>query len=55
MTNYTISYLLYKKVPMMQNLKTGEWLKVKITKTGKFFRANGKIISRQFAETIILA
>ena len=46
-----LNYLLQKRVPMMRQTigeNTG-WFKVRITKTGKFFRANGKIISRNAA------
>lgn len=45
MTVDMFKYLMSKKVPMVKNMTTNEWHKIFITKKGKFFRANGKIIS----------
>lgn len=46
-------YLYEKKVPMMQNLETGLFFAIRITKKGKFFRANGKIIQTQIAMELL--
>lgn len=55
--NSLVEYLNEKKVPFLVKLDSNNnpvsLMGVKITKEGKFFRANGKIISRQFADLLI--
>ena len=55
--NTLVEYLNEKKVPFLVKLDSDNnpvsLMGVKITKEGKFFRANGKIISRQFADLLI--
>ena len=55
--NSLVEYLNEKKVPFLVKLDFNNnpisLIGVKVTKEGKFFKANGKIISRQFAELLI--
>ena len=46
-----LDYLIQKKVPM-QNLQTGEFAPLKLTKKGKFFYVNNKIIQAQIASKL---
>ena len=48
---YIIRYLLSKKVPMIRKNET-EWFSVRLTKKDRFYRANGKIISKGMAAAI---
>jgi hypothetical protein len=55
--HYIANYLISKKVPLMiktdyQNNKEKSFM-VNITKKDRFFRANGKIISSQFAKALL--
>ena len=54
-----ISYLNSKKVPFMVKVRykdnkpySEQLVGIKKSKSGKFYRANGKIISRQYYETL---
>lgn len=55
--NSLVEYLNEKKVPFLVKLDSNNnpvsLMGVKVTKEGKFFRANGKIISKQFADLLI--
>jgi hypothetical protein len=61
MTTYTfkclVDYLNDKKVPFVIKFDSENnpvsLMGVKVIKEGKFFRANGKIISRQFADLLV--
>lgn len=52
-----VEYLNEKKVPFVIKLDANNnpvsLIGVKVTKEGKFFKANGKIISKQFAGLLI--
>jgi len=54
--NSLVEYLNEKKVPFLVKLDSNNnpvsLMGVKVTKQGKFFRANGKIISKQFADLL---
>lgn len=49
LSNELFDYLNRKKVPMLQDISNNLFFPIRITRTGLFFKGNGKVIRKEIA------